>query len=242
MLHSALPALPTKRRKSESGNMFVYILGAIFLMGILVVISKGNMQEGVGIDAERATLAAARVQRYAGEIASGVNAILDSGFSETQLRFADPDNNTGPYGDISTTPKQQVFSPDGGNVEYQKPIDGINDGTPWQFYANTHIKDIGTDTAATRQAELLAVLPNVTKSFCAAVNLAAKQTINLTLDTDPASNGCVYGGTEFNGTYLSGSGVNTLDDTKFSLLPAPEACVRCATDGKFHYYRVLLSR
>ncbi len=240
-----LPGLntrPPEQRQNIAGNMFVYILGAIFLMGILIVISKGNMQEGASVDAERATLAVTRVQRYTAEIADGVNSILNNGYSETELRFADPDNSSGPYGNITTTPKQQVFSPDGGNVEYQKPVAGINDGTLWQFYANTHIKDIGTDTSATRKAELLAVLPNVTKSFCAAVNLAVKQTIDLSLDTDPSANGCVYGGTEFNGTYLSGSSVNTLDDTKFSRVPAPEACVKCASDGKFHYYRVLLSR
>lgn len=222
--------------------MFVYILGAIFLMGLLIIISKGNMQEGVGIDAEQATLAVTRVQRYTAEIANGVTAILNNGHSETELLFADPDDDTGPYGDIEDNPEQQVFSPQGGNVEYQKPVSGINDGTPWQFYANTHLTDIGTDAAASRKAELLAVLPNVTKSFCAAVNLSVKQAIDLTLDTDPTANGCVYGGTEFNGTYLSGAGVNTLDDAKLSYVPAPEACIKCASNGKFHYYRVLLSR
>lgn len=239
--HNAKPPALIGSRHAVAGNMFVYILGAIFLMGILIVASKGNMQEGVGIDEERAVLSVTRVQRYVSEINSGVNAILSNGYSETDLRFALPET-TGPYGDIENDRKRQVFAPEGGNVEYQLPPAGVNDGTPWQFYANTHITDIGTDLSTNKKAELLAVLPNVTKSFCGAVNSAANQKIDLSLATDPSSGGCVYDSTVFTGAYGSGAGVNTPDPTKFTSHPAYEACVKCESDGKFHYYRVLLGR
>lgn len=41
------------RRQNQSGNMLIYILGGIFLLGILIVLLKGNAQEGAGIDADK---------------------------------------------------------------------------------------------------------------------------------------------------------------------------------------------
>lgn len=228
------------RQTSQSGNIFVYILGSIFLLGILIVLLRGSFQEGSGIDAENMTLKVSEVQRYASELERAVNYILSNHYSETDIRFAH-DDALPAYGTPGDTPGRQVFEPTGGGAEYKLPPKGVNDGTHWQFYATTHIKDMGTDTAGVRKAELLAVLPNVTQSFCEHVNMVVQEDIDLTADTDAGSD-CVYEpGSEFAGTYLSGGGTNILDDTKFSKLPAKEACVKCAAGG-FHYYRVLISR
>lgn len=230
-----------RRAHAQSGNMLIYILGAILLFGILIVLLKGSYQEGTGIDSDKVTLKVSEVQRYAAEMERGVNYILSNGQSESSIRFAHPDALAG-YGVITTTPKAQLFSPDGGAVEYKNPPSQINDGTQWQFYANTHIQDMGTDTPADSKAELLAVLPNVTRAFCERTNLVLGQTIDLELFADPAANGCVYGGTIFTGTYVTGATNNTIDVTKFSKLPPKEACVRCASNSNYHYYRVLLAR
>lgn len=224
----------------QSGNMLIYILGAIFLLGLLIVLVKGSFQEGVGVDGDKLVVAASRTQQYAGELERGVAYVLQNGVSESDLRFAHPDALAayGTYSDINT----MVFAPTGGGVEYQAPIAGINDGTKWQFFATTHFTDIGTDTGGSQKAELVAVLPKVTLAFCNQINRNVKQSIDLSQITDPATNGCVYQpGSEFAGTFRSGAGTNTLDDTKLSSVPVREACVRCST-GTYNYYRVLMAR
>lgn len=232
---------PPRAPSSVSGNMLIYILGAIFLFGMLIVLLKGSFQEGTGVDSDKVTLQVNEVKRYAAELERGVNYILGSGQSENALRFAHPNSHVN-YGVITTTPKAQVFAPEGGGVEYKNPPSGVNDGTQWQFYANTHIKDIGTDTPAASRAELLAVLPSVTRQFCEQMNLSLKQSIDLSQNADPSANGCVFGGTIFTGSFGSGSTNNTIDETRFTTLPPKEACVRCGSDSKYHYYRVLLAR
>lgn len=230
------------KTKFQSGNMLIYILGAIFLLGLLIVLIKGNTQEGAGIDADKLAVRAQQVFAYATELERGVNYILNNGYSETDIRFAHPDANVA-YGVITSIPARQVFDSTGGGVEYRAPFEGINDGTQWQFYATTHIPDIGTDTAASSRAELIAVLPNVTLAFCQNANLQLKQPIDLTVDTDPSANGCIYDSANpfVAGVYRSGATNNTLDVTRLPNPPTYQACVRCS-GGTYHYYKVLLGR
>lgn len=225
-----------------SGNILIYLLGAILLLGILLALLRGSFQEGSSVDSDKLSLKVSEVQRYAAEISRGVNYILQNGASESQIRFAVPTNSGTPYGNITATPSYQIFSPRGGGVSYKQPPAGVNDGTAWQFFATTHIEDIGTDTHADSKAELLAVLPKVTEAFCARMNLAVGQPVDLEQDTDDSGQGCVYApGFEFNGTYAAGAATNLLTSAQIPRHPATELCVRCS-DGTFHYYRVLLSR
>lgn len=230
-------------KTAESGNILIYILGAIFLMGLLFVMIRGSQTPGGGIDAETLILRASQVQQYAGELERGVGYVLKNGHSESDIRFANP-SSVGAYGDIGDTPSRQVFDRRGGGATWRNPPDGVNDGTEWQFYATTHIKDMGTDTAASMKAELIAVLPNVTEDFCAKINAINEQDLTLTDNHDPSANGCVYAGSgnEFTGTYSSGATTNTIDDSFFTHLPPKQACVLCESDGNLHFYHVLLAR
>lgn len=221
--------------------MLVYILGAILLMGILIVVVKGSFQEGTSIDGEQLVVKASQVQQYAGEIERAVGYILNSGYSETALRFATNISST--YGDITSIRPRQIFDPQGGAVEYKSPPSGINDGTAWQFFATTHFTDMGIDTGGSQKAELIAVLPNVTQAFCSQINrMVGQSSINLASTSDPAANGCVHQpGSEFQGTFVAGGAVNLLDNAVVTKFPAKEACVKCNT-GQFHYYKVLMTR
>lgn len=233
----------THRRIShgQNGNILVYILGAIVLLGMLFAILRGNYQEGSDIDAEKAAIYVSKVREQAADIERAVAFIRHNGFRESEIRFAHA-NADAPYGAISDEPGRQVFSSEGGAAEYKLPPPGINDGTKWQFYATTHVPQIGTDIEAGRRSELVAVLPNVAKSFCFQMNASLRQRINLDVSTDPASKGCIYDpGDEFMGSFAEGSDANFIDHTKVTYLPPRELCVRC-DDGSFHYYRVLLER
>lgn len=227
---------------TQAGNMLVYIIGAIFLLGLLIVLIKGSFQEGTGIEGERVVLKANQVQQYAGELERGVSYVLRNGISEADIRFAAP-NALSVYGTYGNDP-EMVFAPVGGGVEYREPLPGINDGTQWQFFGTTHIWNIGTNATGNQKPELLAVLPNVTLAFCNQINRNVKQAIDLTQVTDPSSEGCVNAtGSEFNtgSLFSSGADVNLLDNDELTNFPASEACVRCS-DGTFNYYKVLIGR
>ena len=105
------------RQKTQSGNILIYILGAIVLMGVLVILVKGSMQPGSGIDAENVEIQASRVQAYAAAMERAVNYILTSGNSEADIRFAHTGADAG-YGTVGDTPKRQVFEQAGGGIEY----------------------------------------------------------------------------------------------------------------------------
>ncbi len=223
--------------------MLVYILGAVFLMGLLVMLVKGSSTPGGGIDSETVVIRTTDVQRYASEVERAVTLILRNGHSESEIRFSHP-NGASAFGTVMDTPlTRQVFDGAGGAAVYRDPPVGVNDGSKWQFFSNTHITDMGTDTEADRRAELIMVLPNVTPAFCNRINQVNDQDIDIVTETqDPSDGGCIFSpGNQFTGTFMKGSSVNVPDHTTFRHNPASQACVKC-DNGSLHFYHVLLAR
>lgn len=228
-------------RSSESGNIFIYIIGAIFLMGILVVLLKGSNTPGAGIDAEQLEIRVTEVQRYGSELEQAVRLIMQNGHSESDIRFAHP-NADSAYGDISTdTPlTRQVFSPEGGAAEYRDPPDGINDGTPWFFSGRNVVGQIGTSCSTDDCVDLVAILPNVTKDFCVALNEA--DNVTNPSGNPPMDDSTAELVTPFAGTF---SYANWILDTSNDLATHSEGCFEgggTPANGTYHYYRVLMAR
>lgn len=226
-------------RHTESGNILLYILLGIVLLGLLTVALRNTNNGSSNIDAEDLVLKAGQVQKYGDDIAAAVRDLLSNGISEADLRFAHPDAPT-EYGTITTDPTHQVFGKTGGKATYLQPPANVNDGSPWEFFATTRIPQVGSD-----RAELIAVLPNVTQAFCQTINrqlgfTASSQPTDTATGTTPD---CIYGSAtdRFTGSFNDIS-PNELDKTTFSRLPALQACVYCAADTSYHYYYVLLAR
>lgn len=229
--------LYTSKNAYQSGNVLLIILLAVFLIGALTVAIQGTKSTTATIDKETLLLRTTEVKRYAAELERGIAYILQNGVSEADLRFANPDAHTD-YGNLSADadPKDQMFHKLGGGVTYRPAPSGVNDGSKWEFYGDTALPEVGSD-----EADLIAVLPNVSAAFCEQIN----KSIGYTTGTQPQDTGtCLNSGagSRFdNGTQFSGS-PNTLDENSFSKKPAPQACVRCAGSGQYHYYAVLLAR
>ncbi len=233
---SATHILQTGR---QNGSILLYILLGIVLLGMLTVALR-NVGTGTGnIDREDMILKAGNIQRYGQEMASAVADLLSSGLSETDIRFAHPDAPLD-YGTITIDPTHQVFGKSGAKLTYQTPPDGINDGSPWEFFATTRIPQVGSD-----RAELVAVLPHVTQEFCQMIDRqlgfsSGTQPTDSTTGTTPD---CVAGASSqrFTGGFNDIS-PNEMDATSFSRLPSLQACVYCAADSTYNYYYVLLAR
>lgn len=237
------------KRHAEKGNVLFIVLLAIALIGALTVaIQSGNNSETSNIDDETLAIRVSEVQRYASELERAVIFVTRNGISESDIRFAHPKANSD-YGDLpaDTTPENQVFHAEGGGAEFRSPPNGINNGSPWEFYGTTALPNVGSSAA-----DLIAVLPNVTQSFCERVNAVNNQDSDQPEDTGNTATStsnagaCLYGGTHgrFDNAVQFYSSPNTTDSSTFTKLPAKQACVQCVgmSGAPYHFYHVILSR
>ena len=219
----------------ESGNIIFIILLAIALIGLVTAALRSGGLESAGIDREELTIKVAQVRQHAAEIERAVAFVLSNSISEADLSFAHPDAPSD-YGTYGTTPQAEIFNPQGGAAVWREAPSNIllTSSGHWEFYGATSIPGAGTD-----KADLIAVLPDVSKAFCDQINDINGQVS--AQPTDPA--GCVNGGAadRFQGAASFSAVPNTMDTTTFAILPAMEACVQCA-DGKYHYYHALVVR
>ncbi len=234
----------THARSPESGNIVIYILGAIFLMGLLIVMVRGSSQPGANIDAEGLAIKVSEVQQYANELERAVGFIQQNGYSETDIRFAHPSAHAdyNAAGDINDIPARQVFNKSGGGATWREPPSGVQTTlTPWIFNANSQVRGIGTTASTNASADLVAILPYVTKDFCVAINKASN--VNMPSGTPPADDGTVDITTKFAGIYDYNSWI--ADAAPTLLAGKKEGCFEgggTPAAGTYHYYRVLLAR
>ena len=224
----------------ERGNMLIYILGAIFLMGILLVVIRGSGQQGNNIDEEALMIRVSEVQRYGADLENAVRMIMQNGYSEADLRFA-ATNAASAYGLITDDPGRQVFSSEGGAARYRDPPAGIQSTvTPWVFTASDEVSGVGTTCGSADCLDIIAVLPNVTQAFCYAMN--ERLGVNNPSGVPPRDSGSANISTVFAGSFTYSQ---VIGDAANDLRGKTEACFEgggSPATGTYHYYRVLLSR
>lgn len=243
---------------NERGNMLFIVFIAVALLGFLTAaIMSSSNPENANIDDEELAIRVTEVQRYVSELERAVLYIQQNGYSEDDIRFANPENDD--YGDLSADadPTDQIFHRDGGGALYRDPPENINDGSAWEFYGGTHLPGVGSE-----RPELVAVLPNVTAQFCERINRANDQ--NGTPDDTGAgvaggsnAGGCInlgiLGRFDDGQQYYDppGSTENTVDASSFeqdaavgAAYTALQACVECSgvAGTPRHFYHVLLAR
>lgn len=233
-------------RQNEAGNILVYILGAIFLLGLLVVVVKGSSTPGAGIDQEQLLIRIAEVQEYGNELEQAVAWVLRNGHSEADIRFAHPDADSA-YGDITDTPTRQIFHRDGGGATYREQPSGIQTtATPWVFNGSNVVGTIGSGSGAQdKKTDLIAILSNVSESFC--LNINQKNDALTSSGANPQDCGAIEitnkfdGNFSFNNEIFDGSGCGGAE----LLAQELEGCIEgggTPPAGTYHYYRVLLPR
>ena len=223
---------------NQNGNILIYILGAIFLLGLLVVMVKGSSTPGSNIDRETLLIRVAEVQAYGQELERAVAYIRRNGHSETDIRFAHPDADPA-YGDITDTPSRQVFAVQGGGAKYREPPEDIQvTTTDWYFTAANSVGTIGSGfSASNSETELLVMLNDVTKEFCLALNNQAN--IENPSGNPPEDGAGMVGGNLIY-TFIGDYSFSAVIDNPV-INNSNEACVQRST-GTYHYYRVLLAR
>ncbi|MFN3826241.1 MAG: hypothetical protein ACK4NR_01300 [Micavibrio sp.] len=225
----------------EAGNVIFFILLGIVLLGLVTAAMRSGGLEGSNIDRESVSIGLSRMKDQANAIERGVAFILQNGASESDLRFAHADAASEYGNDPTVTPQFQLFNRAGGGVEYLSPPVGINDGSNWEFFGNSHLPQVGSALP-----DLIAVLPNLTEAACTAINRQAGYTGTPTDDGGASgSSDCIDSAASdrfSSTTQFPGIASNTTNEASFSLKPAMQGCITCSVDGSRHYYRVLLAR
>ncbi|MCK5373714.1 MAG: hypothetical protein KAJ40_00370 [Alphaproteobacteria bacterium] len=221
--------------RNEQGNILIIILITIALIAALTAAIQGSSSSRSNVDKETLILRATQLRQHAAELERGVHYVMQNGVSENDIRFAHP-LAPADYGDLAsdTDRSDQIFSSDGGNAKYNAPPDDINNGDNWEFFGQTTLPDVGSD-----EAELVAVLPNVTEEFCAIINES------LGYDGQPEDSGtCINAANSkrFSDSTQFDSSPDTTNETSFSTTPAKQGCVKCTNDNSYHFFYVLMSR
>ncbi|MBU0799725.1 MAG: hypothetical protein KKA05_01855 [Alphaproteobacteria bacterium] len=232
-------------RQNESGNVIVFILMAVVLIGIVTAAIRSGGGERQNIDSEQLIIRAAEVRQYGSELERAVGFLLQNGVSEYDIRFAHT-NASSDYGDINTNPETQVFARQGGGAQYRVPALGLQTAqSNWNFYGNSALPRVGSS-----RSDLVAVLPNVTPEFCAAINKGNGYAPSIIpIDPDP---GCIETGDTSYFNDDDGT-ADTADDYGATnvipigtspnefLVPAIQGCLRCG-DNSLHFFHVLIAR
>lgn len=222
------------RSNPESGNILIYILGAVFLLGALTIMVKGSSAPGGGIDEEALIIRVSEVQNYGRELEQAISYVFQNGHSEADIRFAHPDADSA-YGMITDLPTRQIFSRDGGGAIYREPPNGIQTTpTDWVFNGDNNVPQIGSNNN-----DLLALLPNVTENFCISLNDITD--IENPSNTPPQDPDAFSITTLFTGSFTGSNALGTAALNGSRL----EGCLEGSGTppaGTYYYYRVLLPR
>lgn len=196
---------------------------------------RGSTSPGSNIDVETIMIKVAQTQQYGNELEKAVAFIMNNGHSESDIRFT--------YPDTSDTPTRQIFHRNGGGAIYRAPPVGVQTTvTPWVFTARNAVQRVGTSEATDASVDLIAVLPNVTQSFCIALNNAVNVTNPSGIPPRDDSTAAVTSAYAFFGIFQAGRWIG---DTGQYLYGKKEGCFEGGSDpaiGTYHYYRVLLVR
>lgn len=235
----------------KRGNVLFIILLAISLFAALSFAVKDMGGRGTSnvISQELAETYAIDILRYASEVEQAVQRMLARGVSENDLCF---DIDEYPGGDTTyehaacADPKNRVFHPEGGQINYLDPHAKILDSSmssrnaygEYAFLSGTRIVGVGKDSTSSGTKELLLALGYIHENVCLAIN--KKLGGNLSNETVPVDSGWALLYTRYftgnvdtddsvlNGDWPSGTSAGCFQS---DINPAPE--------GSYHFVKAI---
>lgn len=153
--------LPSPARGS---GLFMILLVVVLFAALSYAISRlGSGTKGLSEERER--LLASEVIETGTRFAETVSRLRLKGVASTSLSF----ENTvvaGYANGACSGDSCQVFAFDGGGLDWELPIAGVNGGENWGFSGSVALTHLGTASA-----DLFAVLPNLSAEICTRINV-----------------------------------------------------------------------
>lgn len=224
----------------ERGNVMIYILIAIALLGALVMaVAQGGRGGANAVTEERENAMAMQILSFGDTVEKAVTQLRLRGTKLDVLRFSHPDLPAA-YGVFGAAPLDEVFNPQGAAAVYGKaPAEAILSGTgDYQFLGNTEVVGAGTTCGAASCADLVMILGGLRSDVCIAINRILRA--GTADDPPPADDGIDQSG-EYAGTFSYAATLG--DDAGAAVLSGTaEACFEDEGTNEFIYYKVLVPR
>ena len=230
--------------KSQAGNVFVIILGGVFLFCALMFNFYRSGSKGTGnLTKQQAKIAAQDIISYANTVEGAVNRIRRKGCSENEINFSNAVvagySNTDAPADGSC----DIFSNAGGKIEYVTPQDSWLDSSyaaanpgnyaTWRFVANNSVE--GIDTPA---VDLRITLNFLKQEVCTSINNLLG--VDNPSDAPPVDENDGSGGGLFVGAFVAAPADNIGDDGGHNL---PGKATFCREgNSSLQFSHVLLAR
>lgn len=242
---------PSDFRKNERGNVLWFILIALVLIGLLTaVLSRSGTSVDQTADVEQLSIKINQALRFAKGVETAVQQMKLRGISESDISFyqdlnGDGDDDTSPeanefYNPNCTRNDCLVYHVEGGGVTYQSPPSGLNDGSEWFYSGRLRVTNVGTDDASQSAAELLIILPNVTRQACIQFNRLMN--IDNPSGNPPKDAANSNPSPGFTGTYTAGNQVNGALTGLYSVCYDGDTSSNTPPEGTYTFYNVLLAR
>jgi type II secretory pathway pseudopilin PulG len=251
--------------KNQSGNVLIFILIAIGLMGLLTatLTRSSNTTNDTG-EYERNEIVASEILRYAKSVENAVQSLIARGCSENELSFWHDSNGDGVEGaaddyynaNSPTDHSCHVFEPEGAGLTHITPnenwLDTSLSAEPFYneiVFADTScINDVGgTDTTANcatdgsaHNTDIIMFVTYIKQSICQSIN----RTQNIA--DIPVDSGAMFANSSnvfFNGAFLNLNNIGVVNSGT-SLNGKATACAEADTvpDKGYHFYHVLHAR
>lgn len=247
--------LSKKNSSAQAGNALVFVfIGIVLFAALTYTFYRASRSPGKLSLAETLPLAQ-QIVAYAERVDGAVqNVMLQNGCLESQISF---DNAVVAYpnGDAPVNKKCNIFDLAGGGLHFEPPpaevLDteaaGVADDTfpagflvgQYIFRGNICVDNIGTgvlNACAPEKAELLMMLPWVTKEICEAINQVLKHDNNMVVDTDGS-----FDDTKFDGSFDDAYTIGANGETTFRAGCYHSTGVTSPGIG-YHFYYTLLAR
>ena len=240
-----------KHKIKQSGNILLFILIAILLIGLLTIsLTRSNNSTNETGSYEQQQIVISSFLRYAKTLQNGILQLMAAGCGENEISFENSVvtgyENTNAPSDNSC----HLFESEGAGLSWQTPDVKITN-LPYAIYGDHSVHGVGTTDKpiVAGNADLIIVMPNIPASLCDAVN---RQTGN-GITTTPTDRGdSISDGTErkFIGTFtadddISGDPGNDIcpEDGYTALCGVTTGCFQEAAGGEYNvFYSVLYPR
>lgn len=245
-----------KNRKHESGNVLVYILIAVALLGSLsYVVAQSSRGNGGSVSEEKAKLITAEILEYSNNLTAAVAQLKLRGCSDVEISFENSTSTLDYANSNSPTDNTcHVFNIAGGGIEYATPQSDWLDSsysaedTYQQLYIPRNVCVVGIgpspDTATSCQlgndhSDLILTIPFLKENICNEINESLGN--GLTTPPTDSNNALGPGALPFKGSYgnpyVFRSSAGELDYKR-------SACFRASNNPSdaYIYYKVLIAR
>lgn len=175
------PITPKFHNNSASGGVLFLILIAVALFAALSYAVTSSTRSGGG-DASKETIAlsASQIVQYVTSIENAIMRIkISNNCDDTQISFENPIVSGYTNSNAPADYRCHVFRPEGGNVSWQNPPQGANDGSPWVFSGGNGVPYVGTSCGSTTCWEMVAILPNLSSNIASALSLKLNNTATI---------------------------------------------------------------